>query len=123
MTAAEIRVSWPVGRSTVSGRVVVDVEGIEVDEVVDALLAGLAATDGRVYTIEAAEVVEEVRRPPASVYGVRPVVARPVRGRPERPPVTPDPGAPEKAIQDVPSSPVTPAPAPPGSGGPPKTVR
>ncbi|MBL8926312.1 MAG: hypothetical protein JNM77_08735 [Pseudonocardia sp.] len=104
--AAEVRLTWLDGRTTLTGSVRLEVEGLDADEAVDALLAGLATTEGRAYTVVAAEIVETVRRPPAAVRNARPIPARPVQGRQR--PAQSGPGSPLPA-----SSPVVDRPAPP----------
>jgi len=90
---ARVQLSWLDERKTLTGTVTVEAEGIEIDEVLDALLAGLAATSDRVYTIEAAEITELVSRKPTPRADIRTrVTARP---------------AIKRKLQD-PSGPVTP---------------
>jgi hypothetical protein len=84
---AQLTVSWSDGQSTKTGTVMMSSVGIDLDEVLDALVAGLKATTDRDYTVESSEIAEMVTRQPIAPRGaVRPVVqVRQSKPRPDRP--------------------------------------
>lgn len=92
---ANITVSWLEGRETFQADIVIYTTGLELDEVVDALHTGLAATEGRKYTLESAKVSEIVVRDAQPSALAKKASARPIKTRPTRPnnpsPVTPRP--------------------------------
>ena len=78
---ANVTVSWLDGRETKTADIVIYSTGLELDEVVDALHTGLAATEGRKYELVSAEISEIVVRSAQASMLAKRQVTRPVRRR------------------------------------------
>ena len=91
---ASLAVSWMEGRDAKAAVVRITAEGVELDEVLDALVTGLKATTDRAYVIEAAEVAEVIKRQPVPREGAARASAK-ARTVRRRPGPTPAPVEPE----------------------------